>query len=74
MAGFVGWGPDAARLGEQMQDAWISFTRTGRPAADGLPAWPAYESGRRATMVLDGTSRVEDAPMEPERAYWDKEA
>ena len=32
---------------------------------------PAYESARRATMILDRECRVADAPREAERLFWD---
>ena len=68
---FTGEGPDALALSERMQDAWLAFAKTGDPSTEALGEWPAYDAGRRATMVLDVTCRVEDAPLEPERAYWD---
>jgi para-nitrobenzyl esterase len=60
----------AQRLSEQMMDAWIAFARTGHPATEALPAWPAYTADRRATMVCDASVRVVHAPMEAERAGW----
>jgi para-nitrobenzyl esterase len=45
--------PEAAALAAAVCEAWIAFARTGNPAHKALPAWPAYEPGRRATMVLD---------------------
>lgn len=53
-------GGDAAALalGDRMSAAWVNFARTGRPAAPGLPDWPAYTVERGATMVFDDTSRV----------------
>jgi para-nitrobenzyl esterase len=71
MAMFVGSGPEADRLSSRMQDAWLSFARDGKPTSSDLDAWPAYDSERRATMVFDRQCAVEDAPMEPERAFWD---
>jgi para-nitrobenzyl esterase len=58
------------RLSEQMMDAWIAFARTGHPATEALPAWPAYTTERRATMTFDESVSVVDAPMEAERAVW----
>ena len=60
----------AQRLAAQMMDAWIAFARTGDPATEALPAWPAYTADRRATMVFDASVRVVHAPMEAERAVW----
>jgi para-nitrobenzyl esterase len=64
---------EARALSERMQDAWIAFARTGDPNTPSLPGWPRYERGRRATMLLGAECRVEDAPMEPERAFWAQE-
>lgn len=62
--------PEARALGQAVQDAWLAFARTGRPAAPDLPDWPAYERGRRATMYLDVDPHVEDAPLESIRSWW----
>jgi para-nitrobenzyl esterase len=66
----AGDSPENRGLSERMQDAWIAFARTGDPNTSSLPPWPAYDAERRATMVLDRVSRVEDGPMEEERAFW----
>jgi para-nitrobenzyl esterase len=58
------------RLSGHMMDAWIAFARTGHPATEALPAWPAYTADRRATMVFDESVTVVDAPLEAERAVW----
>jgi para-nitrobenzyl esterase len=65
-------GPNTAvqRLSGHMMDAWIAFARTGHPATEALPAWPAYTADRRATMVFDEPVTVVDAPLEAERAVW----
>jgi para-nitrobenzyl esterase len=54
-----------------MQDAWVAFARTGKPAHPGVGDWPAYERTERRTMILDRQCRVESAPREPERAFWE---
>jgi para-nitrobenzyl esterase len=70
---------EASALAAAVSDAWISFARTGNPAHRGLPAWPAYDAGRRATMVLDrpaegggrgGDCRVVDDPNAAVRRLW----
>jgi para-nitrobenzyl esterase len=66
----VGDTPAARALSERMQDAWIAFARTGNPATERLPAWPAYEPSHRATMLFGEEVAVVDAPYEPERAFW----
>lgn len=64
--------PGAHELAERIQDAWIQFARTGNPSHAGVGDWPAYEARERATMILDRECRVERAPFEPERAFWDQ--
>jgi para-nitrobenzyl esterase len=71
--------PEAATLAAAVSDAWIAFARTADPAHRGLPAWPAYDASRRATMVLDrpaegggrgGECRVIDDPNAAVRQLW----
>jgi len=69
---FTGGGPEARALSEKMQDAWIAFTKTGKPGHPGLGDWPAYDLERRATMRLGKQCRLEDAPMDVERRFWDE--
>jgi para-nitrobenzyl esterase len=54
-----------------MSQMWSTFARTGRPAASGQPAWPAYTVPRRATMMIDAACKVVDDPFRPEREVWD---
>lgn len=54
-----------------MSQMWSTFARTGRPAASGQPAWPAYTLPRRATMMIDAACKVVDDPFRPERDVWD---
>ena len=68
---FTGAVDDAMReLAASMHGAWASFARTGTPSAPGLPEWPAYDDERRATMVFDTPSRVEDDPGAADREAW----
>jgi para-nitrobenzyl esterase len=59
-----------SRLSQEIQDAWISFARSGRPGHPGPGDWPTYEATRRATLVLGEQTRIEHAPLETERALW----
>jgi len=43
---------------KQMNDTWINFAKTGVPSAKGLPEWPAYDTSKRATMILNVDSNV----------------
>jgi para-nitrobenzyl esterase len=49
-------------MADQMSEAWLAFARTGNPAIATLPDWPAYDAGRRATMVFDLESKLVDDP------------
>ena len=49
-------------LSDVMQDAWISFARTGDPNHKGLPEWPAYDPVHRATMIFDTKSKAVEDP------------
>jgi para-nitrobenzyl esterase len=71
MDSFAGSGAAAEELSEKMMDAWVAFARTGNPSGGGLGEWPAYEPSRRATMILDQETRVEDAPYDAERRLWE---
>ncbi|MBL7501899.1 carboxylesterase/lipase family protein [Frankia sp. CNm7] len=64
-ARFGGQDPDVHRLVDEMADAWLAFARNGDPSHPGLPAWPAYTAGERATMVFDRPTRLVHDP-EPE--------
>jgi para-nitrobenzyl esterase len=51
-----------------MMDAWLSFARTGDPAAKAVGAWSAYDDTKRPTMVFDTKlSRQDDDPFGEER-------
>jgi para-nitrobenzyl esterase len=60
----LGPGPDPQKLADQMSSAWLAFARTGNPNNAAIPQWPAYTTGRRATMEFDLTSRVTDDPVQ----------
>jgi para-nitrobenzyl esterase len=59
---------DRYALQDRMSAAWTSFARTGNPNVKGLlPDWPAFDTTRRATMVLDNECRVVSDPNAEER-------
>ena len=62
--------PGAKALAAQTSSAWIAFARSGNPNHSGLPSWPAYTAGARATMVFDNLCRVVDDPDGAERKAW----
>jgi len=69
---FAGKGPEAELLSARMMDAWIAFTRSGEPGHADLPDWPAYDAGERATLIFDRRCELAHAPLDAERAAWDR--
>ena len=69
-----GWaevlGPDAPALADAVQAAWVAFARDGDPSCDELGPWPAYDTDRRATMLLAARSRLVDDPDGARRRRW----
>jgi para-nitrobenzyl esterase len=61
---------EALQLAATIHDAWSSFIRGEAPQAVGLPPWPPYSLRNRPTMILNGSSRVEDKPQEAEIKAW----
>jgi para-nitrobenzyl esterase len=66
----TGKDPERFKLSEQMSSAWIAFARTGNPNHAGIPAWPAYTTEQRPTLLFNLTSRVENDPGREERLLW----
>jgi para-nitrobenzyl esterase len=62
---FAGSGRAAESLATTVQDAWLSFARTGDPG------WPAYDATTRPTMLLGEDCTVTNDPMAAERIAWD---
>jgi para-nitrobenzyl esterase len=69
---FAGTGPAVTTLSETMMDCWLSFARSGNPNNLNAGDWVPYDPERRATMVFDTKTSLEDAPYEEERAAWDR--
>ena len=70
-APLTGERPDRQQLADTMSEAWLAFARTGDPNHEGLPRWPAYETGTRPTMIFDVPSRTENDPRREERLAWE---
>jgi para-nitrobenzyl esterase len=58
----TGGGLDARTLAARISGAWVQFARTGNPNHAGLPAWPAFTTGRRTTMIFDDTCTAKNDP------------
>jgi para-nitrobenzyl esterase len=58
-------------LADIVQDAWIAFARTGNPSHAGNPKWPAYNTDKRATMILNTPPEVVNDPHGDDRKVWD---
>jgi para-nitrobenzyl esterase len=69
-SGMTGGGADAVALAAKMSSAWIQFARTGHPSVKALPAWPAYDADRRATMIFNDACEVQNDPGSKERLLW----
>jgi para-nitrobenzyl esterase len=68
MAALAGEGDVPRRISDQMIEAWLAFAREGRPCAASLGDWPAYDPGRRSTMILGEHPGMVKAPREEERS------
>lgn len=63
-------GDDTRALGVSTSGAWLSMARTGVPAHETLPDWPAYDPADRAVMNLGTTCEVVNDPGAAERELW----
>ena len=50
--------------------AWVSLAKTCNPNNAKTPGWPAYDSAKRATMIFDNETRVENDPRAEIRKFW----
>lgn len=64
----VGTGPHQLDMAERHSASLVAFARTGNPDNHLIPAWPAYDTVRRATMVMNNEWRVVDNPYGEEKA------
>jgi len=57
-------------LSDAIQDAWITFARSGAPNIKNLPDWPSYDEKYRSTMIFNTESRVEQDPEKNTRLFF----
>ncbi len=62
--------PEDYPLSRTIHAAFVNFIKGGPPSAPGLPPWPSYDLKRRATMIFNYQSRIEDDPLKEERVLW----
>lgn len=67
---FSGSRPERLVASHNFAELWTTFARTGRPAASGQPAWPAYDLTRRATYRIDAACEAIDDRYTHERELW----
>ena len=60
--------PESEALSKQIAGAWAAFAKSGNPNHKGLPAWPAFDAQKRATMLFNTPSRVVNDPNREQRA------
>jgi para-nitrobenzyl esterase len=63
----LGPGREPQLMARQMSAAWLAFAKTGDPNTKAIPKWPAYEAGKRATMMFNLNSHVVDDPFSATR-------
>jgi para-nitrobenzyl esterase len=64
----LGTGPELQPFADRMSGAWAAFAASGNPNHRGIPAWPAYDTHARATMVMNNEWRVVEDPYGAEKA------
>ncbi len=69
-----GGDPEGRRMAKAFATTWATFAKTGNPNNDLIPNWPAYDATKRATMIFDSHTRVENDPRSDMRKYWAAQA
>jgi para-nitrobenzyl esterase len=64
--------PESIKAAHNMAELWSTFARTGRPAANRQPEWPAYNTQARPTMEIDTQCKVVNDPYPLERKLWER--
>ncbi len=62
--------PERFIASRHMAELWTTFARTGRPAAIGVPEWPAYDLKDRPSMRIDTKCEVIHHRFSEELAMW----
>lgn len=67
---FGGNKPERFIASHHMAELWTTFARTGKPAAKGVPEWPAYNLTDRPTMRIDTKCEVINNRWKEEFDVW----
>lgn len=67
---FGGNRPERFVASHNFAELWTTFARTGKPSAQGVPEWPAYNLKTRATMRIDSTCEVINDRFKEELDLW----
>jgi para-nitrobenzyl esterase len=70
MMAFGGNKPERFTASHNMAELWTTFARTGKPAAQGVPEWPAYNLKDRPTMRIDTKCEVINDRFKDELDLW----
>jgi len=57
---------------DRFATTWTGFAKTGVPNSAIIPNWPAYDPEKRATMIFDVDTRVENDYRREFRLLWDE--
>ena len=68
----AGTRPERIEAARNMSSLWASFARTGTPSAPGQPAWPAYTTEARSTLIINAQCKIVDDPGASERKFWEQ--
>jgi para-nitrobenzyl esterase len=58
---------EARQLNAVIPEYWVSFMKTGQPAATGMPVWPRYDATQPMAMVFSNGSEggIAPTPLSP---------
>lgn len=65
------WTEEDRAIANRMSSYWANIIKTGNPNGEGLPAWPAFDSGSHAVMRLGDQWRPMLVAESPEKIdFW----
>jgi para-nitrobenzyl esterase len=68
------WSDADRHMTALMQALWLSFAKTGRPHADGAPAWPTFDAAAPTVLRLAPTPSLVGVPRRAQLAFLDERA